>query len=129
MNKRGFKKLPFLNLAQVKCLAVFSVFAVIGFGPISPGCLIGMFVVLMRPLWFWNLIGALYANSQPFQLSFSSESKQTRKKVFLYLFGLFVVDIAPVPVTPVIAFCIILSKPLWFYRMVTKVYGQTQLPF
>jgi hypothetical protein len=34
-----------INKAQIQCLAVFSVFAIIGFGPISPGCLIGMFIV------------------------------------------------------------------------------------
>jgi hypothetical protein len=118
------RKLPAINLAQTKCLTVFSVFAIIGFGPISPGCLIGMSVVLMRPMWFWNLIGHLYDNPQPFHRSFSVESTQMRKKVFLYLLCLFIIDIAPVPVTPVIAFCIILSRPLWFYRVVTKVYGQ-----
>ncbi len=113
-----------MNLAQLKLISVFSVFAIIGFGPISPGCLIGMYVVLMRPMWFWNLIGNLYVNPRPFQLAFSPESKQTRKKVFLFLLCLFIIDIAPVPVTPVIAFCIILSKPLWFYQIVTKIYGQ-----
>jgi hypothetical protein len=112
-----------MNLTQIKCLAVFGLFAIIGFGPISPGCLIGMSVVLLRPIWFWNLIGNLYNNPQPYQLSFSIESTQARKKTFLFLLCLFIVDIAPVPVTPVIAFCIILSRPLWFYRVITGVYG------
>jgi hypothetical protein len=39
-----------MNLAQIKCLSVFAVFAIIGFGPISPGCLIGMVVVLMTEM-------------------------------------------------------------------------------
>lgn len=112
-----------MNAAQIKYLTVFSVFAIIGFGPVSPGCLIGMYVVLIRPIWFWDLIGDLYANSQPFQRSFSVESSQTRKKVFLFLLCLFVIDIAPVPVTPVIAFCIILGRPLWFYQLVEKIYS------
>ena len=49
-----------MNLAQIKCLSVFAVFAIIGFGPISPGCLIGMVVVLMRPKWFLALTLAIY---------------------------------------------------------------------
>ncbi|MDD5227737.1 MAG: hypothetical protein PHN45_12575 [Methylococcales bacterium] len=124
MTEKNRKKFFEINLAQTKCLAVFSIFAIIGFGPISPGCLIGMSIVLMRPMWFWNLIGDLYDNPQPYQLSFSTESKQTRKKVFLCLLCLFIIDIAPVPVTPVVAFCIILSRPLWFYQLVAKIYGQ-----
>jgi hypothetical protein len=112
-----------MNVAQIKCLAVFSIFAIIGFGPFSPGCLIGMYVVLIRPIWFWNLIGNLYNNPKPYQLSFPIESKKARKKTFLFLLCLFVVDIAPVPVTPVIAFLIILSKPLWFYLNVQNIYG------
>ncbi len=111
-----------MNLTQIKCLAVFSIFAIIGFGPISPGCLIGMTVVLIRPIWFWNLIGNLYNNPQPCELSFSIEVKKARQKTFLFLFCLFVIDIAPVPVTPVIAFCIILGRPLWFYQIVKKIY-------
>jgi hypothetical protein len=79
--------------------------------------------VLLRPIWFWNLIGNLYNNPQPYRLSFAIESTQARKKTFLFLLCLFIVDIAPVPVTPVIAFCIILSRPLWFYRVITGVYG------
>ena len=49
-----------MNLAQIKCSSVFAVFAIIGFGPISPGCLIGMVVVLMRPKWFLALTLAIY---------------------------------------------------------------------
>ena len=118
-----------MNLTQLKCLAVFSLFAVIGFGPISPGCLIGMYIVLMRPQWFNELIGNLYANETlPLQATFPPDStKQTRQariKCFLSLLGLFIVDIAPVPVTPVVAFGIILGRPLWFYKVAANVYGK-----
>jgi hypothetical protein len=113
-----------MNLTQIKCLSVFAVFAIIGFGPISPGCLIGMYVVLFRPLWFWTLTVNLYANkSLPQTIIEAEQTKQTRKKCFLSLLGLFIIDIAPVPVTPVVAFVIILSRPLWFYQMVARVYG------
>ena len=109
-----------MNTAQLKCLSVFALFAVIGFGPVSPGCLIGMYIVLMRPNWFLQLADDLYSNhAAP---SFIA-SKNTRIKTFLCLLILFVIDIAPVPVTPVIAFVIILSKPQWFQRVIIGVYS------
>nr|WP_087145804.1 hypothetical protein [Crenothrix polyspora] len=52
------------------------------------------------------------------------QTKQMRIKCFLSLLGLFIIDIAPVPVTPVVAFAIILSRPMWFYRMVAISYGK-----
>jgi hypothetical protein len=110
-----------MNNAQLKCLCVFAIFAVIGFGPVSPGCLIGMYVVIMRPNWFLQLVDDLYSNPMPQDLI---ASKNTRIKVFLCLLILFVIDIAPVPVTPVIAFVIILSRPQWFLRVVKGVYSR-----
>ncbi len=113
-----------MNLAQIKCLSVFAVFAVIGFGPVSPGCLIGLYIVLMRPRWFRHLIGELYENQQfTFDID-EAEQATIRKKTFLFLLCLFIVDIAPIPVTPVIAFVIILSRPLWFYQRVAKIYHE-----
>ena len=112
-----------MNLTQFKCLGVFSIFAVIGFGPISPGCLIGMYIVVMRPFWFLKLAQNLYANHQ---LNYALENlklaKNVRKKAFLFLFCLFMVDILPIPVTPVIAVIIILSRPVWFYTLVINIY-------
>lgn len=125
MNKRlsihgGLK----MNTAQIKLLSVFAIFAVIGFGPISPGCLIGMYVVSMRPMWFRHLIGKLYENQRlNFEIT-ASEQRAIRKKTFLFLLCLFIIDIAPVPVTPAIAFVIILSRPLWFYQRVAKIYHE-----
>lgn len=117
-----------MNLTQIKFLAVFAIFAIIGFGPISPGCLIGMYVVSRRPNWFWELTDKLYKGKRlPSKLSAAEhvlETRYLRKKVFASLLGLFILDIAPVPVTPVIAFVIILSRPLWFYRTVAAVYSK-----
>jgi hypothetical protein len=115
-----------MNSTQIKCLLVFSIFAIIGFGPISPGCLIGMYVVSFRPLWFWTLTVNMYANRPLPQTTVETDivmqSRQTRKKSFFSLLGLFIVDILPFPVTPVVAFVIILSRPLWFYQVIARVY-------
>ncbi|MEQ1559641.1 MAG: hypothetical protein ABL933_11985 [Methyloglobulus sp.] len=117
-----------MNLTQIKCLAVFALFAIIGFGPVSPGCLIGMYVVLARPLWFKTLVHNLYGNTILPEPAFTADSvkqsKQARVKCFMSLLVLFIVDIAPVPVTPVIAFGIILGRPLWFYLIVLRIYGK-----
>ena len=111
-----------MNSAQLKCLSVFAIFAVIGFGPVSPGCLIGMYVVIMSPTWFLQLADDLYSKrTTPSYIA----SKNTSIKTFLCLLLLFVFDIAPVPVTPVIAFVIILSRPQWFLRVVRGVYSDT----
>lgn len=112
-----------MNLTQIKCLLVFAVFAIIGFGPISPGCLIGMYVVLFRPFWFWNLTINLYAKKPlPQTIVKTDQTEQIRKKCFLSILGLFILDIAPVPVTPVVAYAIILSRPIWFYQLVARIY-------
>lgn len=113
-----------MNIAQIKCLAVFSIFAIIGFGPVSPGCLIGLYIVVMRPIWFGKLVGDLY--EKPFQKGANASPEiitKSRIKTFGVLFCLLLIDIAPVPVTPVIAFLIILSKPLWFYFNIQHIYG------
>jgi hypothetical protein len=118
-----------MNKTQIKCLMVFSIFAIIGFGPISPGCLIGMYVVKYRPRWFWRVAVSLYADKAIATiLDISrSQSQQARKKCFLSLMALFILDIAPVPVTPVVAFFIILMRPKWFYRVVAVIYQETQI--
>lgn len=113
-----------MNVAQIKCLAVFSIFAIIGFGPVSPGCLIGMYIVIMRPLWFRAFNRNLYDMPEGAALNNPSQrTLKTRIKCFFSLLGLFIVDIAPIPVTPIIAFGIILTRPKWFYRVVERVYG------
>ena len=116
-----------MNLAQIKCLSVFAIFAVIGFGPISPGCLIGMVIVLIRPKWFLALTLAMYQIKPRLKykdaLNAITYVENTRIKAFLSLLTLFLIDIAPVPVTPVIAYGIILVRPLWFYYWVVSVYS------
>lgn len=113
-----------INKAQIQCLAVFSLFAIIGFGPISPGCLIGMFVVLFKPDWFWQLAVNLYTGKpiSPIANISDAQSKQARKNCFWGLLTLFIIDIAPIPVTPMIAFVIILARPEWFYRLIASIY-------
>ncbi len=116
-----------MNSAQIKCIIVFSVFAVIGFGPVSPGCLIGMYAVSARPRWLIELARALYTQNGTKLYPLPSSppnSMQARKKCFLSLLGLFIVDILPVPVTPVVAFIIVLSRPPWFYHLIEAVYWQ-----
>jgi len=49
-----------MNWTQLKCLLVFGVFAAIGFGPISPGCLIGMYSVIARPQCMQRVVRGLY---------------------------------------------------------------------
>ncbi|MGZ8246864.1 hypothetical protein [Methylomagnum sp.] len=115
-----------MNPAQLKCALVFSVFAVIGFGPVSPGCLIGMFITLMRPRWFLELARDLYRNrgGKPlFSKPKAANALAVRKKCFLGLLCLFIVDIAPVQVTPTVAFFIIFLRPRWFHDLVERVYG------
>ena len=113
-----------MNSAQLKCLSIFAIFAIIGFGPVSPGCLIGMYIVVMRPEWFLLLIEKMYNHRQTFPFITAKQTRVTRIKSFLSLLTLFIIDIAPVPVTPVIAFVIILSRPQWFYWVVRSVYGE-----
>ena len=111
-----------MNLTQVKCLSVFSLFALIGFGPISPGCLIGMYIVSRRPPWFLQLTQQLYAGSAVLSSVRPTPAGHIRIRCFCSLVLLFIIDIAPVPVTPVLAFGIILARPAWFYPLVQAVY-------
>jgi hypothetical protein len=115
-----------MNLTQFNCLLVLSIFAIIGFGPISPTCLIGMYVVITRPRWFLELTRDLYAHSStplyPLSPSRSVHPLAARIKCFLALLGLFILDIAPVPVTSTIGLIIVLARPRWFYVMVEDIY-------
>lgn len=117
-----------MNSAQKKCLGVFAIFAIIGFGPISPGCLIGMFVILRQPDWFLAFIESMYKDNRSNQhlvsLNQTVQISYARLKAFMVLLLLFILDIAPVPVTPVFAFAIILTRPVWFYQLVRNVYCQ-----
>jgi hypothetical protein len=117
-----------MNFTQLKCLLVFGVFAVIGFGPVSPGCLIAMYSILVRPRWLLEMARRLYEQAgQPLYPAPPSEadgSQKMRIKAFLGFLVLFIVDIAPYPVTPSIAIPVILLRPRWFYDLVERVYGR-----
>ena len=114
-----------MNSTQFKCLAVFFVFGIIGFGPISLGCLIGMYVLIKKPSWFWQLTRDLYSGLivSPNKTVSIEQSHRSRYLCFSTIVLLFIIDIAPVPVTPVIAFFIILIRPLWFFNVIAKVYA------
>ncbi|MDD4913609.1 MAG: hypothetical protein PHW13_01055 [Methylococcales bacterium] len=117
-----------MNWTQLKCLFVLILFIIVGFGPISPLCLIGLYLVIMRPPWFLTLAHRLYAGrplpprSLPTMWS-AARIGLLRIECFFGLLALFVVDIVPFPVTPVLAGFIVLSRPIWFYRLVIGVYG------
>ncbi len=64
-----------------------------------------------------------FNNTFSVPLEMNSIKTNIRKKTFLFLLSLFMVDIAPVPVTPVVAFMIILSRPKWFYTLVLNIYA------
>lgn len=117
-----------MNLAQFKCFLILSVFAMIGFGPVSLTCLIGMYIVLARPQWFLDLVGDLYGHKPRFyerlEADYEKQTTPARIKCFLCLLGLFIIDIAPIPTTAIFAFFIIFSRPLWFIQTVADVYGK-----
>lgn len=116
-----------MNMTQLKCVLVFSLFAVIGFGPVSPGCLIAMYAVLARPRWLLAVARCLYEQAgQPLYPAPPPEpagSGKVRVKAFLGFLTLFIIDIAPYPVTPSIAIPVILLRPRWFYNLVERVYS------
>jgi hypothetical protein len=116
-----------MNFTQLKCLLVFGVFAVIGFGPVSPGCLIGMYSVLTRPRWLLEVVRRLYLNANrpmyPAPPLEPGNSGRVRVLTFLCFLALFLIDIAPYPVTPSIAIPVILIRPRWFYALVERIYG------
>lgn len=119
-----------MNEAQVKSLLVLSVLAVIGFGPLSFTCLIGMYIVLDRPLWFHQLTRDIYRGTNPGQTMKPTRPTRpgplalgSRCLTFLSLLLLLILDIAPIPVTGAIAIYVVLTRPEWFRRLVFNVYG------
>jgi len=104
--------------------------AIIGFGPLSLTCLIGMYVVVARPSWFYTVVVDLYRDANPIPMpgmvatrKHHSSALGVRLEVFMSLFVLLVLDIAPVPVTGSIGLCIVILRPLWFRTLVEKMYG------
>ena len=119
-----------MNEAQYKSLLVLSVLAVIGFGPLSFTCLIGMYIVLDRPCWFHQLTRDIYRGTHPGQAMKPARPTRpgslalgSRCLTFLSLLLLLILDIAPIPVTGAIAIYVVLTRPEWFRRLVFDVYG------
>jgi len=120
-----------MNEAQVKSLLALSVLAVIGFGPLSFTCLIGLYIVLGRPRWFYQLTREIYRGTNPGEQAMKpikpaqpgSLALGSRFLTFLSLLLLLILDIAPVPVTGAIAIYVVLTRPEWFQHLVFNVYG------
>jgi len=112
-----------MNFTRIKCLLVFCLFLIIGFGPISEVCLIGFYILAVRPIWFLRLTRNVYADIQAKPPAPGKHPFATRLKCFLSLLVLFILDIAPVPVSSAIGVAILWARPLWFYRMVETVYS------
>lgn len=114
-----------MNGMQIKCFLVMTVLAIIGFGPLSLTCLIGLYVVLARPRWFQAVTTKLYQNlagdarDPPERFSGTAI---TRLKCILCLLVLLVLDIAPVPVTGFIGLYVIALRPAWFKHLVERIY-------
>ncbi len=110
---------------RLKCLAIMLVLSLIGFGPLSLTCLIGLYVVVARPEWFLLTTRCLYGHpsTKPITSDASNANFETRLKVFLSLMLLLIIDIAPVPVTGSIGLYVVLARPVWFLSLVERVYA------
>jgi len=113
-----------INAAQLKCFALFPLFALIDFGPVSPWCLMGLYIVLMRPEWFLHLVKRIYSHPRHSAFITTKQTRIARVTSFLALLGLLIIDIAPLPVSSLLALAILLVKPKWFYRTVIDIYGE-----
>lgn len=117
-----------MNRTQLKCLLVMLVFTLIGFGPLSPTCLIGLYVVIARPLWFYAGVQNLYrdldgqAHRPLASPANCAAANLARRKASVWLLILLVLDIAPVPVTGTIGLYVVLARPKWFKALVETVY-------
>lgn len=43
---------------------------------------------------------------------------------FLVLALISIIEVGPVPITPVLLIYVVLFRPIWFYEWVLKVYGK-----
>lgn len=124
-----------MNETQIKCLIVMSMLALIGFGPLSLTCLIGMSVVIWRPQWFYVVVHNLYRDQNDEETPHSlmarvhpvGASIVARIKTFLCLLILLLLDIAPVPVTGAIGLYVVITRPKWFLFLVETIYGDRML--
>jgi hypothetical protein len=119
-----------MNPTRLKCFLVMTVLALIGFGPLSLTCLLGMIIVITRPRWFYSVVENLYRGADPGTIAgTATQSAKTlrtsgvRLRCFLALLVLLVLDIAPVPVTGSIGLYVIWQRPSWFKSLVENVYA------
>lgn len=49
---------------QTKCLIVLAFLGILGIGPLPTSTLVGVYVVLVRPPWFKDLVLKLYAEGE-----------------------------------------------------------------
>jgi hypothetical protein len=119
-----------MNGTQVKSFFFLTVLAIIGFGPLSLTCLIGLFIVARRPDWFYQVVKNLYrdtacgsADCAAREEKLRSEAGMARIKTFLCLLVLLVLDIAPVPVAGSIGLYVVVARPCWFKTLVERIYG------
>lgn len=121
------RRQEFVNAIQVKCLLVLMAFVVIGFGPLSPTCLLGLYVVIARPRWFFELVQALYRRPGEEVIPFSppaqcAAANAARFKAALVLLTLLVLDIAPIPVASPIGIYVVIARPKRFKAWVERIY-------
>lgn len=122
-----------MNGTQLKCFLVMTLLSIIGFGPLSLTCLIGMGVVVGRPRWFYAVVENLYrdpacgpTDCSPKQQAKGSGTTGIRIQCLLCLAVLLALDIAPVPVTGSIGLYVVIMRPPWFKALVEKIYGGVQ---
>lgn len=115
-----------MNPTQLKCLAAMFVLALIGFGPVSLTCLAGLYVVAFRPMGFLALTRKMYQNGKnSHRVNITEGARVARLKAFLILLVLFLLDVAPVPITGSIGLFVILTRPLWFLSLIEAIYSST----
>ena len=113
---------------RIKCLLIMLLFSLIGFGPLSLTCLIGIYVVLVRPAWFIRVARDLYLRPNDSvmnekMLPGPSGNFVIRGKAFISLIMLLILDIAPLPITGIIGLIVVLSRPVWFIELVQQIYA------
>lgn len=50
---------------KLLCLAVLIVISILDFAPFPVGSLLAIYIVLMRPAWFRNVVASLYGERKP----------------------------------------------------------------
>lgn len=80
-----------------------------------------MFVVVMRPRWFHQMIHTLYTDKTKPQPNGSLALMQVQS--LAVLLTLFIIDILPFPVTPSLVLPMFFIRPAWMYQVVETLYA------